>query len=188
MIKTPPSLFWTQTKLDKPMMDYLWSQIALAKEDHKPDLVGHVSKSLVLPDTEDRLFNLVNQEAIQLDYLNYEGEYSKRSFWVNYQKKYEFNPVHNHYGNVSFVIWMKIPYEYEDEKKRQPASNVNGIALSGSFEFLFLNALGDIQRVYYNLSPEFEGEMLVFPARLYHQVYPFYTSDEERISIAGNLH
>ena len=183
MIKTPPSLFWTQTKLNKPMMDYLWSQIALAKKDHKPDLVGHISKSLVLPDTENKLFNLVNQEANNLDIpCN-----SARSFWVNYQKKYEFNPVHNHYGKVSFVIWMKIPYHYEDEKKREAASNVNGITVSGSFEFIFLNGLGDIQRTYYNLGPEFEGEMLVFPAKLYHQVYPFYTSDKERISISGNL-
>ena len=185
MIVNPPSLFWTQTKLDKSMMNYLWSQIALAKKDTKPDLVGHIDKSLILPDKENKLFELVKQEADKLNDIPEVN--SVRSFWVNFQKKYEFNPVHNHYGKVSFVIWMKIPYDYEDEKKREAASNVNGITVSGSFEFIFTNGLGEIQRTYYNLSPKFEGEMLVFPAKLYHQVYPFYTSDEDRISISGNL-
>ena len=180
MIVTPPSLFWTQTKLDKQMMDYLWSQIALAKEDHKPYLVGHINKSLELPDTENKLFNLVKEEA-----NNFDSCEKFTSLWVNYQKKYEFNPIHNHFGKVSFVIWMKIPYHYEDEKKR--TKDIHGMTRSGAFEFIFNNALGQIQRTYYYLSPEYEGEMLVFPAQLFHQVYPFYTSDEDRISISGNL-
>ena len=50
MIITPPSLTWTQTKLSKPMMDYLWSQIKLAKKNCKPELLGHISKSLFLTD------------------------------------------------------------------------------------------------------------------------------------------
>ena len=80
---------------------------------------------------------------------------------------------------------MKIPYHYEDEKKR--TKDIHGMTRSGAFEFIFNNALGQIQRTYYYLSPEYEGEMLVFPAQLFHQVYPFYTSDEDRISISGNL-
>ena len=32
-----------------------------------------------------------------------------------------------------------------------------------------------------------EGTMLFFPAMLKHQVYPFYNSDEDRISISGNI-
>ena len=39
----------------------------------------------------------------------------------------------------------------------------------------------------YNLSPKYEGFMLFFPAKLRHCVYPFYETDEPRISIAGNL-
>jgi len=29
--------------------------------------------------------------------------------------------------------------------------------------------------------------MLLFPSQLLHQVYPFYDSSEERVSIAGNV-
>jgi len=32
-----------------------------------------------------------------------------------------------------------------------------------------------------------EGTIIMFPAFLHHMVHPFYTSDEYRISISGNL-
>ena len=47
--------------------------------------------------------------------------------------------------------------------------------------------LGEIRTTTYYLSPEMEGHMLVFPAGLTHQVFPFYTSDEQRVSISGNV-
>ena len=39
----------------------------------------------------------------------------------------------------------------------------------------------------YSLDPSMEGYMVMFPSETQHCVYPFYTSDEERISISGNL-
>ena len=38
-----------------------------------------------------------------------------------------------------------------------------------------------------SLSPEDEGRMLFFPGELNHQVYPFYGTEEERITISGNV-
>ena len=32
-----------------------------------------------------------------------------------------------------------------------------------------------------------EGKMVFFPSALNHQVFPFYESDEERVSISGNI-
>jgi hypothetical protein len=32
-----------------------------------------------------------------------------------------------------------------------------------------------------------EGKFAVFPAELHHQVYPFYSTDEVRISLSGNF-
>ena len=55
----PENNFWLEYQVDQDIMDYVKSQIELAKEDHKPYLVGHISKSLELPDTEYKLFNLV---------------------------------------------------------------------------------------------------------------------------------
>ena len=47
------------------------------------------------------------------------------SFWANYQYKHEFNPVHDHGGAFSFVIWMKIPYDCEDQKKLKHLDGVD---------------------------------------------------------------
>ena len=183
MIITPPSLTWTQTKLSKPMMDYLWSQIKLAKKNCKPELLGHISKSLFLPDKENKIFDLVKPDAETIGYKLSKME----MLWVNWQKKYEFNPLHAHSGHVSFVIWMKIPYNYEEEKKRPQAGEINGQSLSGCFEFVCPDQFGQLAQYQYHLSSEYEGILIVFPASLRHQVYPFYTSDEDRISISGNL-
>ena len=37
------------------------------------------------------------------------------------------------------------------------------------------------------MDPEVEGTMFIFPSSLTHQVYPFYNTDDERISISGNI-
>ena len=182
----PANQTWLQTTLDKPMMDYLWSQIESAKGNSKPELVGHITKSAYLPDEENRLANLVRQEAKQIGYIPPKKFSSTRSIWVNWQKKHEFNPLHAHSGSISFVIWMKIPYRHEDEKKRKQA-HVNELTLSGCFEFVYISTMGEISKYIYTLGPECEGTLLVFPAALHHQVYPFYTSDQDRISISGNL-
>jgi hypothetical protein len=39
----------------------------------------------------------------------------------------------------------------------------------------------------FSLSPEDEGRILFFPATLQHQVYPFYGTEEERVTISGNI-
>jgi hypothetical protein len=37
--------------------------------------------------------------------------------WVNFQEKYEYNPIHLHDGVFSYVIWYQIPFYKEDEIK-----------------------------------------------------------------------
>ena len=50
----------------------------------------------------------------------------------------------------------------------------------------FARLAGDYTRKY-DLNESHEGTMLFFPAKLRHQVYPFYNCDEERISVSGNI-
>ena len=38
-----------------------------------------------------------------------------------------------------------------------------------------------------NMEKEAEGYMVMFPAQMLHQVFPFYENDGERISISGNV-
>jgi hypothetical protein len=108
------------------------------------------------------------------------------SLWVNYQKKYEFNPTHNHNGVYSFVIWHKIPYSIEDEKQNSPGKKANN-ALAGHFEFQFTNSLGNILQESLPVDKEWNNTICLFPAEMIHNVYPFFTSDDYRITISGNI-
>ena len=108
------------------------------------------------------------------------------SMWVNYQNKHEFNPLHKHSGVFSFVIWLKIPYEYEEQSKL-PFLDGTLEKRPGNFEFQFLDGYGNIGNYQYNLGKECEGRMLFFPSKLMHLVHPFFETDETRISISGNL-
>jgi hypothetical protein len=38
-----------------------------------------------------------------------------------------------------------------------------------------------------DLSKKNEGDIIMFHSSLYHVVYPFFSTSEERISIAGNI-
>ena len=112
--------------------------------------------------------------------------YCLGKWWVNYQKQNEFNPVHNHGGVYSFVIWMKIPYDSEKQNQKDIARNSNTPSI-GDFQFLYSNMLGETDNYNYPMNPDREGTLLFFPSQLLHQVYPFYDCDEERISVSGNI-
>ena len=114
----------------------------------------------------------------------------KEDLWVNFQKKYEHNPSHHHSGDLSFVIWKKIPYNLEEERKASRFGNDERSRSAGvfSFEYPDSSMLGGIRQYRIPLSKDHENILVLFPSFLLHSVYPFYSSDDYRISISGNLY
>lgn len=101
--------------------------------------------------------------------------------WINFQQKYEYNPIHDHSGVLSWVYYHKVPYLLEKEDKRfndPTKEQFNG-------RFLFWPDVG--YHVTLDIDNRHEGTFIMFPSTLHHAVYPFYTSDEYRITIAGNV-
>tara|TARA_Y200000002_G_scaffold207149_1_gene170921 strand:+ start:755 stop:1342 length:588 start_codon:yes stop_codon:yes gene_type:complete len=190
----PVDEFWIESKLDQEMMDYVWSQIDKAKVDrfdHKKELVGHLTSSLALPDVEGKLNKCVSGMAQELHFVSQHFQKDTlqlRDRWVNFQKKYDFNPIHAHTGAISFIIWMKIPYKYEDEANTPQAKGMTERHRSGCFQLLYTTMLGRITTHTYYLDTSYEGTIILFPSQFSHVVYPFYTSDEDRISISGNIY
>jgi hypothetical protein len=109
-----------------------------------------------------------------------------RDVWVNFQKKYEFNPQHNHSGIISFVIWISIPYNINDEMLVSPGKN-SAKNVAGHFSFHYSNINGNICSHALPIDKEFENHIIMFPSNVLHSVYPFYSSDAYRISVAGNF-
>ena len=202
----PPVTPFLEVKLDHKVVDYLWVIINIAKTtnvSNKSKLIGNISQSLLLDDQDNFFFKSVllplvkyyrkniytgTDPVSQNALLGSEMQFVLNSFWVNYQYKTEFNPYHDHSGVYSFAIWLKIPYDWNDQMKMPQFSEIADPNIkAGCFEFEYIDPLGDIKNIKYKLSPEFEGTMVFFPAKLRHCVYPFYKIDEPRISIAGNL-
>ena len=52
---------------------------------------------------------------------------------------------------------------------------------------IFHGGRGDVGHTVLNVDKSYEGKILVFPAELMHSVNPFYTSDEYRITVSGNV-
>tara|TARA_R100001163_G_C5042220_1_gene180135 strand:+ start:672 stop:1277 length:606 start_codon:yes stop_codon:yes gene_type:complete len=108
------------------------------------------------------------------------------NFWVNFQKKHEFNPLHKHTGLLSFVLFMKIPYLMEEEKKIGPGalSNTN---IPGCLSFVYPSSeIGGIEIIKLEVDKKWEKKGVIFKADLNHVVNPFY-SDGTRITISGNM-
>ena len=110
------------------------------------------------------------------------------SVWVNMQKKLEVNPLHNHDGTLSFVAWLYVPFKLDDERNMENCKNSRTVELASTFQFVYNTSLGTIANCPMFVESGWEARIVMFPAKLLHIVYPFQTSDEYRISIAGNLH
>ena len=108
------------------------------------------------------------------------------SIWANFQKKNEYNPLHNHFGALSFVIWLQVPFNIEDEFAQAGQKDAI-LKTAGCFELAYTDALGQISLQLFKVDKTFEGKMLVFPSQIKHAVHPFVTSDDYRISVSGNL-
>ena len=193
----PPNIGWLEYKLNSKEMDYVWRCIKNKKGSTNKTLAGNISASYSLMDRGDWFWlNVISPLEMRYaeEFRNIgqklptqiKHPYCLGRWWVNYQKQNEFNPVHNHGGVYSFVIWMKIPYDSEKQNQKDIARNSNTPSI-GDFQFLYSNMLGETDNYNYPMNPDREGTLLFFPSQLLHQVYPFYDCDEERISVSGNI-
>ena len=91
MIINPPNFYWIQEEIPTEIYTYLLSQIAKAKFDHKHQLAGHISKSLVLPDEEKIFTRYLLNKSQNLEWAQVTGNHV--DLWVNFQKKHEFKKL-----------------------------------------------------------------------------------------------
>jgi len=203
-------------KLSQSMFDYLWDCIDVAKEkkiskpgtgfpvyeleDSQNLIIKYLMNTLHNEKDNPNMFNFINRELkknmdviskLNSKFFENHTEFKPRlnGLWVNFQKKGEFQPVHFHDGMFSFVIWMDIPYHWKDEAKLNlTRPSVDLMSPTGNFSFLYSNGSDrSISSHTIEMSPEMNGYCCFFPSDLSHMVYPFYTSDKERISISGNI-
>jgi len=164
---------------------------------YNKELAGNLQHEFLLKESKKHTYNLIAPLFLEFDkqfnnyitknpFLPENSPIELKDLWVNFQKKHEFNPIHDHTGIMSFVIWMKIPYLMEDELKASPGASANP-NLAGHFAFHFTDTLGDIRTFHIPADKTQENTILLFPARMKHSVFPFYSSDDYRITVSGNF-
>ncbi len=160
-------------------------------EDFKKGLAGHLKDEYELD--KNRVFSII------LPYLNSYAQgfwdhrkiklsngFELKNAWINRQKKNEFNPPHTHDDDLSFVIYTKIPEDLEQECRSSVANSPGPGCIVFDFNMpssaggnkMFLQTHAHLPSV---------GDMFIFPAGLPHWVYPFKTTEGERVSISGNV-
>ena len=177
----------------------IWARIAIEDsikdpgQDWRLNLAGHTQGAKQLPDliNNNEYEMWLTELARQYDdefpaYRNtisyHRGEMDLRldDVWVNYHHKHDFNPMHWHDGVFSFVTWIKVPYNTEQERDQF----VTKYPLAGEFSFTVTDVMGEIHD---HVVPQEEWTTLFFPSRMRHKVHPYYSTDEVRVSLSGNL-
>ena len=180
-------------------LKYMSNEVRLnpLHQKHNLSLAGNIEEEYTLmKDADSLLLPFVSEMANKLEDIHGGGNFARanlkevgwkhESVWVNFQKKYEFNPIHNHSGYYSYVTWLQIPYDIEDELN-MPHVKDSHIKSASKFSLIYNDANGGIRCCDIPLTKGDEGLICMFGSRMHHQVYPFYTSDDYRISISGNL-
>lgn len=135
-------------------------------------------KNLVMPHIYEGATALFEQPLMK---------WKLESGWINYQKKYEINPLHNHSGLLSFVMWINIPYNLDEELNLPYVKDSTVKKSATAFTFVYSDIHGTLCQQPFRIDKRGEGKFVIFHSKLNHMVYPFYTSDGYRISIAGNI-
>ena len=187
----PPNIYQS---LNKEIVDIHTNDMGIQKMNES--LAGQITKEYEITKSRQFLDPYLEEmgRAYQKEWNYYpkenpnDNKLTVESVWVNMQKKLEVNPLHNHDGTLSFVAWLHVPFKLEDERNMPNCKNSRTVVLSSTFQFVYTTVLGNISNCPMFVESGWEGKIVMFPAKLLHMVYPFQTSDDYRISIAGNLH
>ena len=131
--KIPINIFnWgpcvVQCKIKEEFRQLLLKEAKLNDIDFRDKLAGQIdhetgyseeSKARILP-TLSQYLGVYDQAYQTFRRKAYEKppEYILSALWVNYQKKNEFNPPHDHDGKLSFVIYLDIPEALKEENQK----------------------------------------------------------------------
>ena len=112
---------WLETRLSEKHMDLLWSCIEKRSQEPYPNLAGNLYGSYAL-NNNDAFYNSIIDPLVRcwikvygdnifgdqmklIPWVSSNMEAYLNDWWVNYQHEGDYNPLHDHGGIFSFVIW-----------------------------------------------------------------------------------
>ena len=193
--------FLVQTKIEQELIDLLLEKGKESREknlDSRKDLAGQIEHEYYYDDVGDWFFSKMKsyinvylegaktymQNALWTKTPNLSNitKWELIELWINFQQAKEYNPPHDHGGDISFVIYLQVPDEIKEENKKAWGERRNEGPGMISFDYGLMMPFS-ISR--HSRLPS-AGDLFIFPAWLPHHVHSF-DSDVQRISVSGNI-
>jgi len=178
--------FLYKTKLTNKEINKIKKLCKKNNMDYRPSLAGLIKNEYAVD--VKKLFPIIfpyldsySKAIYQERGLVLGNNVTLKSSWVNYMTKHEYNPIHTHDDDLSFVIYLDITKEL---KKESDLTISNG-EKPGSISFINKLSKKKLNINSHSMMPEV-GDFLIFPADLNHVVNPF-KSKGERVSVSGNI-
>jgi len=160
-------------------------------KSHHKKLAGHIKRQVKYNDeTTDWFYQQISGflDAYRQGHLDYHGIQKKEvkiaydDLWVNFMQPGDFNPIHTHGGDYSFVFFIDIPEQLSEEMEKFEGTGPK----PGSLLFEYGTPSRPIWATTGHMIIPKVGTIYMFPALLQHWVVP-YKSDCTRVSVSGNL-
>jgi uncharacterized protein (TIGR02466 family) len=186
---------WGPFVMKTKMPDYVIKKLKIegtkAKVSYNKSLAGHLDHQFLYPQKiQEWFYNEINPiiGAYRNGHCKYHGieelnvDFTANDLWVNYMQPGDFNPVHTHGGDYSFVLFLEVPKQLKKEQEKFEGTSAKPGALIFEYTQQAKPRWATTGKM---LLPE-TGDMVIFPALLQHWVCPF-KSKVTRISVSGNL-
>ena len=180
-----------RTKVPDYIIKKLKTEGKKAKESYNHALAGHLDNQYLYPVNVQNWFYKEIHPILKTyrdGHCKFHGienlpvELSFDDLWVNYMKAGDFNPIHTHGGDYSFVLFLDVPKQLKKEQENFKGTS----ARPGELLFEYTQqAKPRWATTGTAVTPE-TGDFFMFPALLQHWVCPF-KSKITRISVSGNL-
>jgi len=185
-----PFLF--HSKIQENLLNFLIKSSKNLKESYNAKLAGHLNNQYLFPkDTQKEFYEqfleyISAYRSAHCDFFSLEKnvpvDIAPFDLWVNFMMPGDFNPLHTHGSDLSFVIYLDVPSEIQEEARNFPGQS----APPGSISFFYGQpARNEWMSAQCNFIPN-TGDLFIFPSLLQHWVSPF-KSDVTRVSVSGNL-
>lgn len=182
-----------KAKAPESVVDRLYTEAKKELYSYNHKLAGHLESQLLYNEEIIKWFYPEMQlywDCYREQQCYFQGTENKKvnfnaiDLWVNFMKPGDFNPIHTHGGDISFVLFLDVP----EELNKEQAKHVGISSVPGALDFQFTQPVPPESRWFVNnhtIIPK-TGDILIFPAMLQHYVLP-YKSDITRVSVSGNL-
>ena len=186
---------WGPYVMKTKVPDYIIKKLKIegkkTKVSYNKSLAGQLDNQFLYTENVQQWFYTETQPIIQAyrkGHCKFHGieelsvDFTADDLWVNYMQAGDFNPLHTHGADYSFVLFLDVPKQLQKEQENFKGTS----AKPGSLLFEFTQqAKPRYATTGSTIEPE-TGDMFMFPAMLQHWVCPF-KSKVTRISVSGNL-